>query len=47
MPVEAGIYSLSVTAKDFETTTNSNIEVQVGQVVCEVLQLRVGVSLGK
>src|SRR6185437_14317943 len=29
-PVEAGIYSLTVTAKGFETTTSSNIEVQVG-----------------
>jgi len=43
-PVEAGIYSLSVTAKGFETTTSSNIEVQVGQVVREDLQLRVGAT---
>ena len=43
-PVEAGVYSLSVTAKGFETTTSSNIEVQVGQVVREDLQLRVGAT---
>ena len=43
-PVEAGVYTLSVTAKGFETTTSSNIEVQVGQVVREDLQLRVGAA---
>jgi hypothetical protein len=43
-PVQAGIYSLSVTAKGFETTTSSNIEVQVGQVVRENLSLRIGAA---
>src|ERR1700675_1313014 len=43
-PVEAGVYSLSVAAKGFETTTSANIEVQVGQVVREDLQLRVGAA---
>ncbi|WP_213806096.1 carboxypeptidase-like regulatory domain-containing protein [Granulicella sp. dw_53] len=43
-PVEAGFYSLSVTAPGFETTTSSNIEVQVGQIVREDLKLRVGSS---
>jgi hypothetical protein len=41
-PVQAGIYALSVTAKGFQTMTNSHIEVQVGQVVREDLKLRIG-----
>src|SRR5450756_1291734 len=43
-PVQAGVYSISVTAQGFQTTTSSNIEVQVGQVVREDLALRVGAS---
>ena len=43
-PVQAGTYSLSVTATGFQTTSTSNIEVQVGQVVREDLHLRVGAS---
>jgi hypothetical protein len=41
-PVQAGIYSLAVTANGFQTLTGSNIEVQVGQVVREDLTLRLG-----
>ncbi|WP_263384350.1 TonB-dependent receptor [Granulicella arctica] len=43
-PVQAGIYTLSVTAPGFETTTTSKIEVQVGQIVREDLKLAVGSS---
>jgi carboxypeptidase family protein len=41
-PVEAGVYSLSVTAKGFETTTSSNIEVQVGQVFAKTCNCVLG-----
>lgn len=41
-PVSAGVYSLSVTATGFETINAANIEVQVGQVVREDLELKVG-----
>jgi Carboxypeptidase regulatory-like domain len=41
-PVQAGIYSLNVAARGFETMTISQIEVQVGQVVREDLRLRIG-----
>jgi hypothetical protein len=40
-PVAAGVYSLSVTATGFQTINASNIEVQVGQIVREDLELRV------
>src|ERR1017187_5182709 len=43
-PVQAGVYSLSVAAKGFQTMTVSNIEVQVGQVVREDLKLRIGAA---
>jgi hypothetical protein len=43
-PVAAGVYSLSVTGPGFQTTATSNIEVQVGQIVREDLQLKVGSS---
>ncbi|RXH54775.1 TonB-dependent receptor [Granulicella sibirica] len=43
-PVQAGVYVLSVTATGFQTTTTSNIEVQVGQIVREDLTLAVGSS---
>ena len=43
-PVEAGVYTLAVSAQGFETTTASSIEVQVGQIVREDLKLRVGSS---
>ena len=43
-PVQAGIYTLSVTAPGFETSTASNIEVQVGQIVREDLKLKIGAS---
>src|SRR6202020_3548789 len=43
-PVAAGVYSLSVTATGFETINTSNIEVQVGQIVRQDLQLKVGAS---
>ena len=43
-PVQAGTYSLSVTAAGFDTTMNSNIQVQVGQVVREDMKLRIGSS---
>jgi hypothetical protein len=43
-PVQAGTYSLSVTATGFQTISTSNIEVQVGQVVREDLHLKVGAS---
>ncbi len=43
-PVSAGVYVLSVTAPGFQTTTTSNIEVQVGQIVREDLQLHIGSS---
>ena len=43
-PVQAGVYVLSVTAPGFETTTTTQIEVQVGQIVREDLKLRVGSS---
>src|SRR5260370_40964686 len=41
-PVAAGVYSLSVTATGFQTINASNIEVQVGQIVREDLELKVG-----
>ncbi len=43
-PVAAGVYVLSVTAPGFETTSTSNIEVQVGQIVREDLNLKIGSS---
>jgi hypothetical protein len=43
-PVQAGTYSLSVTAAGFQSISTSNIEVQVGQVVREDLHLKVGAS---
>lgn len=43
-PVQAGVYTLSVTAPGFETTNTSKIEVQVGQIVREDLKLAVGSS---
>src|ERR1017187_4900237 len=43
-PVQAGTYSLSVTAVGFDTTMSSNIQVQVGQVVREDMKLRIGSS---
>ena len=43
-PVSAGVYTLSVTASGFETTTTSAIEIQVGQIAREDLQLKVGAS---
>ncbi len=43
-PVAAGTYSLSVTATGFQTLNISNIEVQVGQIVHEDVQLKVGAS---
>jgi hypothetical protein len=41
-PVSAGVYSLSVTATGFQTINASNIEVQVGQIVREDLEMKVG-----
>src|SRR5260370_29644098 len=41
-PVAAGVYSLSVTATGLQTINASNIEVQVGQIVREDLELKVG-----
>jgi hypothetical protein len=41
-PVSAGVYSLNVTATGFQTINASNIEVQVGQIVREDLELKVG-----
>jgi hypothetical protein len=41
-PVSAGVYSLSVTASGFQTINASNIEVQVGQIVREDLEMKVG-----
>ncbi|QHN04196.1 hypothetical protein FTO74_13090 [Granulicella sp. WH15] len=43
-PVQAGLYSLSVTAPGFQSITTSKIEVQVGQIVREDLTLKVGES---
>ena len=43
-PVQAGLYSLMVTAKGFQTITTSNIQVQVGQIVREDLTLRPGAA---
>jgi len=43
-PVQAGVYTLTVTAKGFQTTTSPNIEVQVGQVVREDLALHLGAA---
>ncbi len=43
-PVEAGTYNLTVGAAGFQTTTSTNVEVQVGQIVREDLQLKVGSS---
>src|SRR5580704_8037680 len=41
-PVSAGVYSLSVSATGFQTINASNIEVQVGQIVREDLEMKVG-----
>src|SRR6266702_3069643 len=41
-PVQAGVYSLNVAAKGFQTMTSPKIEVQVGQVVREDFKLRIG-----
>jgi hypothetical protein len=41
-PVSAGVYTLNVMAPGFETINAANIEVQVGQVVREDLELKVG-----
>jgi Carboxypeptidase regulatory-like domain len=41
-PVSAGVYSLNVTAPGFETINAANIEVQVGQIVREDLELKIG-----
>ncbi len=43
-PVSAGQYVLTVTAPGFQTSTTSEIEVQVGQIVREDLKLQVGSS---
>lgn len=43
-PVSAGVYTVSITAPGFETSTTSKIEVQVGQIVREDLKLAVGSS---
>ncbi len=43
-PVQAGMYVMSVTAPGFETTSTTNIEVQVGQIVREDLALKIGAS---
>jgi hypothetical protein len=43
-PVTAGVYTLSVTAQGFQTTTTETIEVQVGQIVREELALNIGAS---
>jgi Carboxypeptidase regulatory-like domain len=41
-PVSAGIYSINITATGFQTINAANIEVQVGQIVREDLELKVG-----
>jgi hypothetical protein len=41
-PVSAGVYSLTVIATGFETINAANIEVQVGQIVREDLELKIG-----
>jgi hypothetical protein len=41
-PVAAGVYALNVTAPGFESINAANIEVQVGQIVREDLQLKIG-----
>jgi hypothetical protein len=41
-PVSAGVYSLSIAATGFQTINASNIEVQVGQIVREDLEMKVG-----
>jgi hypothetical protein len=41
-PVAAGVYTLNVTAPGFESINAANIEVQVGQIVREDLQLKIG-----
>ncbi len=43
-PVPAGVYTLTVTGQGFQTTTTTNIEVQVGQIVREDLSLKVGAA---
>ncbi len=43
-PVEAGTYTMSVTSPGFQTSTASAIEIQVGQIAREDLQLKVGAS---
>lgn len=43
-PVSAGVYTISVRAAGFSVIETSSIEVQVGQVVREDLQLKVGSS---
>src|SRR3984893_765520 len=40
--VAAGVYSLSVTATGFQTINATNIEVQVGQIVRDDLQMKIG-----
>ncbi len=41
-PVSAGTYNLSVSSSGFATTTVNGVEVQVGQIVREDLQLNIG-----
>ena len=41
-PVAVGVYSLNVTATGFQTINAANIEVQVGQIVREDLEMKVG-----
>jgi hypothetical protein len=43
-PIQAGVYTLTVSARGFQTVKSSNIEVQVGQVVREDLILRIGAA---
>ena len=43
-PVQTGTYTLTISARGFQTTTSSNIEVQVGQVVREDLALHLGAA---
>ena len=43
-PVQAGSYTITVTAPGFESINTSNVEVQVGQIVREDLHLKIGSS---
>ena len=43
-PVSAGSYTVTLSATGFQTTTTNKIEVEVGQIVREDLQLKVGSS---